>query len=134
MSVRPKVRGSAVAAGVTRGSVLADVPQLHHCVSSDELQDLPAGKPAADGDAKDVLLSSTAHGFSKRGWEPYSRAEHFNRKTSGRESGGHDAKTADSEGRQPRVLLSSRASRKTRKNGKKRGTWASCKYKFCSSR
>lgn len=71
MSLRPKVRSSALVARLSRGSVLVDVSELHHRVSSVELQDVPAGEPPDHGDAKGVRISPTTHGFSQGGWDSY---------------------------------------------------------------
>lgn len=65
-------------------SVLADVDELHHRVSSDELEDLSAGEPTADGVGQGVYLPTPEKGVRKRGWDPTVRVEHPNRKARGR--------------------------------------------------
>lgn len=77
--MRLQVRGPAVAARFPHRSLLADVPELHHRVSSDELQDLPAGAPTADGDRQGVHPPTPARVFSKPGRDPRSGAERPNR-------------------------------------------------------
>lgn len=84
MSVCAQARGPEVAAWVSHRRVLADVPELRHRVSSDELQDLPAGEPTADRDEKSVHLPPAAQGFSERGWDSDSRNEYPNREGRGR--------------------------------------------------
>lgn len=73
----------------------AAVFELHHRVSSDEPQDLPAGEPNADGDGQSLHLPAAAQGLSKRGWDPNSRAELISREIRGRESGGAVAEIKD---------------------------------------
>lgn len=68
----PQVCGPPVAARFPHRPVLANVPELHHRVSSDELQDLPAGEPTAEGDGQGFHFPPAAPGFSKRGWDPNS--------------------------------------------------------------
>lgn len=84
MSVFPQVCGPAVDARFSHRSVLAHVHELHHRVPFDELQDLPAGEPSADGNGQSVRLPPASQGLSKRGWDPNSRAEHLSKEARGR--------------------------------------------------
>lgn len=83
MSVCPQVCGPAVAARFSHGSVFAHVHELHHRVSFDEHQDLPAGEPTADGVKQSVNLPPAAQSLYERGWDPNSRAEHLSREARG---------------------------------------------------
>lgn len=56
MSVRPEVGGTALVTGLSLDVVSAAVSELHHRLSSDEPEDLPAGEPPDHGDAEGVYL------------------------------------------------------------------------------
>lgn len=84
MSVCAQVCAPAAAPRFPHRSVLADVSELCHRVSSDELQDPRAGEPIADGDEQSVHLRPAAPGFSKRRRDPNSRVGHPNRAARGK--------------------------------------------------
>lgn len=96
MSVRLQAGAAEADAGVPHGSVPVDVPQLHHCVSPHEPQDLPAGEHSADGDGQSLRAPvPSTPGSAGPGWEPHSRPEDPHREAGGRESGWSDAQIKD---------------------------------------
>lgn len=71
------LRGPTVAARVAHRSVFGVIDELHRRVSSDELQDVPAGEPTADGDGQNVHIISPVppQRISEPGWDPRSGVE-----------------------------------------------------------